>query len=287
MTGLAAEEYIEQAFLFKTLAERLGRSEAIQDILQQVREEVLATTKLPMAIDFLKAELGHVGVMGSAMRRLSHYFAPYQTFLVESAEDDRSRFDLRAGLLALQHDAELRARQPTPATLFFFQFETLCRNRLDYVRGLTSMAQDPQYDGAWRKWIDLVRRQLGLIDLADLVYVTSQYYVEQQRRRGAAEEELPEAVLFGVQEGRIALANRRKDPLLLFESLQRHLGYPKVPRLQRKGEDLQEQLHKMARRLERIELRLKLLEEEQRESGIDLSRFYQGKMPPPVDDSSL
>ena len=37
-------------------------------------------------------------------------------------------------------------------------------------------------------------------------------------------------MLFGEKEGRIAMANRRKDPLYLFSALQRHLGYPSVPR---------------------------------------------------------
>ncbi len=38
--------------------------------------------------------------------------------------------------------------------------------------------------------------------------------------------------LFGDKEGRIALANRHKDPLLLFAALERHLNYPTVPRPQ-------------------------------------------------------
>lgn len=281
---LSVEEYVEQEYLFRTVAERLGRSESLQDILKHVREEVLATTQLPMAIDFLRAELNHLGVMAGAMRRLNHYFAPFQTFLVASAEDDRGRFDLRMGLNALRHESALRATSPAPASLFFFQFETLCRCRLDYDRGLGAMQLDPRYDAAWREWIGLVRRQVGLIDLADLVYVASEYYLEQQRKRQAPQAELPTQVLFGVKEGRIALANRRKDPLLFFEALQRQLGYPKVPKPERRQESPQELLTKLARRLDRIEARIKLLEEEQRESGIDLTKFYQGRTPPIADD---
>jgi hypothetical protein len=80
-------------------------------------------------------------------------------------------------------------------------------------------------------------------------------------------------VLFGEREGRIALANRRKDPLFLFSSLHRQLGYPEVPR-QKPADRQQDLLPQLARRLEQLEARLKLLEEEQR-GGLDLTRFYE------------
>jgi len=46
---LEREEYIEQAYLFKALQHSKSRSEPVQDMLKQIREEVLATTQLPMA----------------------------------------------------------------------------------------------------------------------------------------------------------------------------------------------------------------------------------------------
>src|SRR5690606_5806281 len=79
-------------------------------------------------------------------------------------------------------------------------------------------------------------------------------------------------VLFGIQEGRIAWANRKKDPLLLFAALHRHLDYPEVPRPERSDPE-ERLLPVLARRLEQVEARLRLLEEEQR-GGIDLTRFY-------------
>ena len=81
------------------------------------------------------------------------------------------------------------------------------------------MAGDAIYDEHWREWILTVRRQVGLIDLGDMIYVRSEFY-----RKTAAKAEKP--ILFGEKEGRIALANRRKDPLYLFAALARHLGYP-------------------------------------------------------------
>ncbi len=80
-------------------------------------------------------------------------------------------------------------------------------------------------------------------------------------------------ILFGEREGRIALANRKKDPLYLFSSLNRQLGYPEPPRVKPADKD-QPQLPQLARRLEQLETRLKIMEEEQR-GGIDLSKFYQ------------
>ena len=66
---LDPEEYIEQAYLFRALSERIQASEPVQETLRQLKQEILATTKLPMAIDFLLAELNHVGSMASEIGR--------------------------------------------------------------------------------------------------------------------------------------------------------------------------------------------------------------------------
>ena len=79
-------------------------------------------------------------------------------------------------------------------------------------------------------------------------------------------------ILFGEKEGRIALANRRKDALYLFAALSRHLGYPTVPRPV--PEDTNRMLiPTMQRKVERLEQRMKLLEEELR-GGINLAKYY-------------
>ncbi len=149
MEKLDREEYVEQGYFYKALGERLARSEALQDVMQNLREEILSTTKLPMAIDYLRAELSHSGMMSLAMKRLSHYFTAFQTFVIASAEDERGRFDLRVALEVLRFDAEFRATEPTPVATFFYQFETLCRNRLVYDKGLGAIQQDPAVDERW------------------------------------------------------------------------------------------------------------------------------------------
>jgi hypothetical protein len=251
-------------------------------------------------------ELRHEGLLGPALAMLPHYFTPFQAFVIQESENARLRFDLRVGLEILSREAEYRAGEPTREGIFLYQFEALCRNRLGYDRGLEAVARDPAFDEVWREWIRKVRRQIGMVDIADLIYVHSQYYWQRQDNSGLqragpsptpAIEELEEAtgagdgparsedservVLFGEREGRIALANRRKDPLFLFSSLHRQLGYPDVPR-QKPADKEQALLPQLARRLEQLELRLKLIEEDRR-GEVDLTQFYGRPTEPPAE----
>lgn len=265
---LDREEYVEQAYFFQTLRERMQQSMATQDLLDAIRQEVLATTMLPFAIEFMAGELRLTGGFATAMARLPHYFTPFQTYVVAEAERAEGRFDFRIALEILQREVEYRAKGASVQGIFLFQFEAICRNRLGYERGLDAVAGDPSFNEAWREWIVTVRRQVGLIDFADMIYVRSELYRKQRQT-----EEKP--VLFGEKEGRIALANRRKDPLYLFAALQRHLGYPPVP--QPRPEDSQRYLlPELQRRIERLETRMGLLEEERR-GGINLTKFYADK----------
>lgn len=276
MPKLSREEYIEQAYVFRGLNNRLDESDPVQVVIKHLRDEVLSTTKLPMAIDFLLAELTHVGTMGSAMKKLAHYFEPFQTFLIDNAEDETGRFDMRRALLILEYEAKFRAENTDPVSMFFFQFETICENHLDYDYGLQAISLDSVYDEQWKKWISDSRRQIGMIGIADLIYVHSEYYLTRQKAKEdseGTEVEMPEVILFGDKEGRIALANRTKEPQYLFSALQRQLNYPSVPKPKKK-DPVDELIPKLVKQLERMEMRMKLLEDEQREKGIDLSQFY-------------
>ncbi len=271
---LDREEYIEQAHFFALLAERNALGTSTQDLLGMVREEILSTTKLPMAIDYLNSELRLVGVFHTAMAKLAHYFTPFQTFVMEEAERDTGRFDMLLAFTILAREAKYRAAGATAQGVFLYEFECLARNRLGYVHGLEAVAGDPIFDNAWKQWILLVRHQVGLVDFADLLYARSEHFFRRQMAT-LAEGESPghdRAVLFGEGEGRIALANRGKDPLLLFNALHRHLGYPEVPR-PASPDEAPALVPQLLRRVERMEARLKLVEEEQK-GGIDLSRFY-------------
>ncbi len=278
---LDREEYIEQAYLFHALGERLRQNMATQDLLKWIKEEILATTNLPMAMDYMAGELKLTGMFSPAMAKLPHYFTPFQTYVIAESEDPRSKFDFAVALKILEREAEYRAGTPTPQAIFLYQFEALCRNRLKYDRGLDAMAGDPIFDDAWKEWILTVRRQVGLKDLADLIYVRSEQYPIDCRRQGRDEAITDKPMLFGQKEGRIALANRKKDPLLLFAALHRQLGYPEVPRLEPRDQS-PEILPALARRMDRLEARMRLMEEEQK-GGIDLARFYQPPKPEEIE----
>jgi hypothetical protein len=298
LAPLGREEYIEQAHFFRALGERLVENVPAQEVLASVREEVLATTKLPLAIDFLLGELKHEGLLGPAMKLLPHYFTPFQAFIVHESENERLRFDLRVGLEILRREAEYRSTEPTHQGLFLYQFEVLCRNRLGYDRGLEAIANDPAFAGMWRDWIRKLRHQIGMVEIADVIYVHSEYYWQRQAggkpsanqafsRDAERSAEIQDGavaaepvsntddaiILFGEREGRIALANRKKDPLFLFSSLNRQLGYPEVPRVKVVDKE-QALLPQLARRMEQLEMRLKIIEDEQR-GGLDLTQFYE------------
>lgn len=274
LSPLEREEYVEQHHLFQVLGERMRQNMPAQEVLAALREEVLATTKLPLAIDFLLSELKHAGSFATGMNRLGHYFTPFQCYVMSEAENERRRFDFRVALEILAKEAAYRAQEapqePTRQGLFIYQLEVLSRNRLGYDKGLDAIAADPSYDADWSQWIITVQRQIGLVDLADLLYVRSEFALERNQNIKAAGSPVP--MLFGKQEGRIAWANRRKDPLLLFAALHRHLGYPEIPR-PAEADPEERLLPTLARRVEQLEARLKLIEEEQR-GGIDLEKFY-------------
>jgi len=273
--ALSREEYVEQAYFFRTLRERLADSTPIQEVLVGIREEILATTRLPMAIDFLTGELKLKGQLGQGMARLAHYFTPFQTYIVSRSEEESARLDFSIALRILERQAEFLTQIPVnAAALFIFQFECLARNKLGYDTGIKAIAEDPAYPPEWSAWITRIRMLLGTTDFADLVYSQSQQYLDDQRKHLNNPELTSSApVLFDGQAGRIARANLRKDPLYLFAALQRQLGYPTVPR-PRVATTSSQIPPQIDARLQRLEGRIALLEQEQR-GGLDLSQFYK------------
>ncbi|MEP3478510.1 MAG: hypothetical protein ABJZ55_04625 [Fuerstiella sp.] len=290
---LPREEYIEQEYFFRIYRQRLLENTPSQEILKTIHEEILATTRLPMAIDIMHAEILHSGRIGLAMHRLAHYFTPFQTFVIDRAEDDVSRFEQSVGLEIMEREAKYRAGEWSPQGLFIYQFECLARNRLGYHDGLTAIANDTAYDEHWKKWILSLRSQLGAYELAELIFRASAHYQALRRSSGrtassdstgsaapqgssasdaTAFESASETAFFAVQDGRIARANIGRDPLYFFAALQRQLNYPEVP-LSKKVYD--ESLPPMLEaRLVKIEQRLKIVEMEQK-GGIDLTKFYK------------
>lgn len=280
-TVLEREEYIEQAYFFRIFRERLGERLPTQEILEHIHGEILTITRLPLAIQFLATEIKHTGFLATGFARLSHYFTEFQAYCVQQAEEEKRRFPIEICLLILEREAHYRAGQPTQPGLFVYQFETLSRNRLGYDQGLAAMEADPFFDADWRAFIGLTRRQIGVVDFADLVYLRSVQYVTEQRRKDPGYEP-PLGPLFGEKEGKIARANRGRDPLYLFAALQRQLGYPEVPR-PKPRDDLEAKLLVFQAKLKELEQRLKLIEAEAR-GKVDLSEFMDKPALPPHDE---
>ena len=144
------------------------------------------------------------------------------------------------------------------------------RNRLGYDDGLKAMAADPFYDPNWSVFMDDLRRQVGIVDFADILYLRSEWYVRERRRQEPDyEPRLPP--LFGEKEGKIARAHHERDPLYLFAALQRQLNYPEAPRPKARRRHGQ-QGRDVTGAVRELEKRLKLLESEVR-GQVDLSHF--------------
>jgi hypothetical protein len=259
---LEPEEYIEQAYFFHAFRLRQVEGQPSQEILSRVHEEILSTTKLPLAIQFMATEMKHTGLLSSALKRLPHYFTPFQAFIIGKAEQEGLRFSMDTALEVLEAEATYRSQRITRQGLFVYQFEVLSRNRLGYDHGLDAMMLDGYYDADWRDYLETVRRNIGEIEFADLIYLRSELYAQEHRDKHS-KTSLPR-VLFGEKEGKIARANRGRDPLFLFAALQRQLNYPKVP-YKRVTENPFAQLPMIHTKLREMEQRLKQLESDARE----------------------
>jgi hypothetical protein len=272
MPVLDREEYIEQAYFFHTFRERILDGIPAQEVLDRIGEELLSTTRLPLAVSFLNSEIRSTGLMGPAMARITHYFTPFQAHVVTQAEGEQNRFTMDQALLILGREAKFKADGPTRAGLFVYQFEAISRNRLGYAKGLEAMAADPSYDDDWRDYILVLQMRIGAVDFADLIYIRSAFFVNEWRRRHA--DFVPQSpVLFGEKEGIIARANRGRDPLYLFSALQRQLGYPEVPR-PRRPDEAESRIARLEQRVNLLENRIKALEAGAAgEPEVDLEEF--------------
>jgi hypothetical protein len=278
---LDREEYVEQAYFFRVIRERLTENRSTQEILEHVHQEILATTRLPFAIEFLVGELKHSGQLSSGFARLPHYFSPFQTFVIQGTENERMRFSLDTGLLVLEREALYRAQEGPCMGLFIYQLEAISRNRLGYHQGINSMAGDPAYDAGWKEFLRSLPQQLDIFDVAEVIYSRSETHVADKRREDAGyAPALP--ALFGMKEGRIARANRGRDPLYLFAALQRQLGYPEVPRPVPR-DDPASRLAALQEKVRQMEMRLRLLEGEVK-GQVDLNQFGKPEL---LDDANF
>lgn len=271
MPRLEREEYIEQIYFYASFRERMEDGFPAQEILARIGEELLTTTNLPRAVSFLAAECKLSGLIAPAMQRMPHYFSQFQTFVIEKAEAEVGRFDFSQALIILEREAKYRSEGATPAGMFVYQFETISRNRLGYREALKAMAQDDLYDETWQEYINTLLARLGDVDFADLIFIRSEYFLQEMKRRNPDfQPKFP--ILFGMKEGKIARAHRGRDPAFLFSALQRQLGYPEVPRPKRFTES-EAKVVALEQRVILLENRLKVLENEISGKDLDLSEM--------------
>jgi len=268
---LDREEYVEQAYFFRIFRDRMAANMPAQEVLSHVHQEILSTTRLPMAVEFLATDIKHTGLLASGFERLTHYFSPFQAFVVKQAEEDKIKLSMDTAMLILEREATYRAGAPTKPGLFVYQFEAICRNRMGYFDGLTAMGDESFFDADWRAYLHTIRKAIGTVDFADLIFFRSETAVNDMRRRD------PKFVasappLFGDKEGRIAKASHGRDPLYFFAAMQRQLNYPEVPRPKARDENATI-IETLQTKVREMEARLRLLESEARGGPIDFSQF--------------
>ena len=233
MPVLEREEYIEQAYFFHTFRERLLDGLASQEILARIGEELLSTTKLPLAVSFLHIEMKGTGQMGPAVERINHYFTPFQAHVVNQAETDLSRFAMDQALLILEREAKFKAEGPSLPALFVFQFEALSRNRLGYTKGLAAMAGDPLYTEDWVDYILTLQSSGWATSTSpDLIFVPVRAVCSASRQAASNPEFIPKfPILFTARRKERSARNRLSDAIRC--TFSRHCSSsatPEVPR---------------------------------------------------------
>ena len=174
MPVLEREEYIEQVYFFRTLRERLVDGLPSQEILARIGEELLSTTKLPIAVSFLHAEMKSTGVMGPAMERISHYFTPFQAHVVSQAENDTSRFPMEQALLVLEREAKFKSEGPVARRPFScFSSRRSRATGWDTTRGSPAWRPTRFTPKTGKTTSSPCRTRLGDVDFADLIFVRS------------------------------------------------------------------------------------------------------------------
>jgi len=94
--------------------------------------------------------------------------------------------------------------------------------------------------------------------------------------------------LFEEKEGKIAKANRQRDPLYFFAALQRQLNYPEVPRPKRSEAGIL-RIEGLQSKIREMEGRIRLLEAELRGRFEDLKELGRPQLlddEPEIDVSS-
>ena len=106
----------------------------------------------------------------------------------------------------------------------------------------------------------------------------SEQFVKERRQLNP--EFVPKfPALFGEKEGKIARANRGRDPMYLFSALQRQLGYPEVPR-PRRPDELEARVLLLEQKIAQLENRLKAAESDIQQESTSPRSWSSPRTPP-------
>ena len=251
---LDRDEYVEQAYLFRAFRDRLADNLPAQDILTRVHEELLSSTRLPYAVQFLVAELKHSGLLASGFEKLPHYFTPFRR--LSSGKQKRNRALPMTTLCSSWSASALQSRDSNEAGLVHIPVRDDRRNRLGYLGG-TAASRDPLYDGEWRAFVSGSKpRQVGDMDFADLVYLRSELYVQEQRRESIVRTFTN--ALFGEKEGKIAKASAAAGLHCICSPPSKGNSAIQVPRYTQRRRQIE--MGEAREETTRLETRLKLAE---------------------------
>ena len=143
-TVLEREEYVEQAYFFRTFPRTGRRQPAFAGSAGHARpgdpDDDPPASRRPVPGDGDQAQRP----AGHGLRALARTTSiRFRRSSFARPKTRSCRFSMDTALLVLEREATYRASNPTRPGLFVYQFETICRNRLGYWDGLTAMSEDP------------------------------------------------------------------------------------------------------------------------------------------------
>ena len=268
---LDREEYIEQAYFFRASASGSPTTCRPRTSSPRLHEELLTTTRLPYAVQFLAAEIKHTGPARQRVREAAALLHPFQAFVIRQAEEEKQRFPMADGAAGAGTRGRVPGRAADQPGLFVYQFETIARNRLGYIDGLAAMAADPLYDADWRATSTSSAGRSATSTSRDLVYLRSELYVTEQRRANPAYEPSRAAALRR-EGGEDRQGQPRPRPAVPVRRAAAATRLPRGAAVTQRDDGKTRSWSKIETKLRELETRLKLAEGELR-GNIDLSQF--------------
>ena len=124
-----------------------------------------------------------------------------------------SRFSMEQALLILEREAKYKSENPARRPVHFPVRVSVAKPAGLHPGTGAAMSADPLYTEDWRDYILMLQTRLGDVDFAK---PHPSYYAHfvKERRKTNPEFEPKYPTLFGEREGKIARANRGRDPVI-------------------------------------------------------------------------